>query len=244
MRAIALVALTGCTQVFGLTDPVKQMPADAAPDTAMTMRDAPIDGLPPGACDPTQNDLLACFDFEGSVVDRSPSGHVVTTVANVLFSGNGGPDGVFASLTSTSAITIAASTAFNTDEYTITAWVRLDALPSGPAARVGVFDSEERYGLFIDAAGNLVVRGVSSAQPLISSAQWTHLAVTDDGQTVVFYVNGTAAASATANTSVPSSNLGSEIGGNAPTGDRMTGQIDKLRVFRRVLSAAEVSDQH
>lgn len=242
MRALALLALTGCTQIFGLSDPVPQgPPADASgSDAPITPMDVAADMAASGGCNPAQIDVLACFDFEGSIVDGSSSGHVITTVANVVFGSTGGPDGTFATVGPTSAISIAASTAFNTSAFTVTAWVRLDALP-GPASRVGVFDSDGRYGLFIDGSGSMLVRGIASPQGSIGVGAWTHLAVSDDGSMVRFYVNGVPNSTASTATAVPTSNLASEIGGNAPTGDRMSGSIDKLRVFRRVLSPTEVA---
>lgn len=239
MRAIALLALTGCTQIFGLGDPTREMPpVDAATTDIAITTDTASDTSAP-SCEPDP-DLIACFDFDTEVVDHSMAGNVITAIANVDF-GPGGPDGTFARVIATSAITIAASTVFNTNAVTVAAWVNLEALP-GPAARVGVFDSDGRYGIFIDAAGRMVVRGVTSSTAITLGA-WTHLAVTDDGASMVFYVNGVALTSASATSAVPTSNLSSEIAGNAPTGDRMTGSIDKLRVYRRVLTPSEIAAQ-
>lgn len=239
MRALALFALTGCTQIFGLGDPVKQMPVDAEVTDTAVMQDAAIDTFAP-SCEPDQS-LIACFDFDGEIVDHSQVGNVVTAIANVDYGMAGGPDGTFARVSATSAITIAASTVFNTSAFTIAAWVNLEALPAA-SARVGVFDSDGRYGIFIDSTGSMVVRGVTSSTA-ITLGTWTHLAVTDNGVTMVFYVNGIAVTSASAVSAVPTSNLASEIAGNAPTGDRMTGSIDKLRVYRRVLSPLEIAAQ-
>jgi Concanavalin A-like lectin/glucanases superfamily len=239
MRAIALFALTGCTQIFGLSDPIKLTPAADAAAIDISLVDVASSDGSPAACGPIVTDLTACFDFEGAIVDGSPSGHVVTAVANVILDGNG-PDGMFARVGLTSTITIAASTLFNTSAFTVAAWVYLDALP-GPAARIGVFDSDGRYGMFIDAAGSMLVRGVTSPQGSIGIGTWTHLAVSDDGAAVVFYVNGVVTSSIATTSAVPTSNSGSEIGGNAPTGDRMVGRVDMLRVFRRVLQPSEVA---
>ena len=242
MRAIALLALTGCTQIFGLSDPVPQMPPrDAAgSDAPVIPMDVAADVPDSDACSPARVDLIACFDFEGSIVDGSSAGHVITTVTNVSFASAGGPDGMFAVVGPTSAISIAASTAFNTSAFTVTAWVRLEAVPP-PGGRAGVFDSDGRYGMYIDPSGSMLVRGVASPPGSIGLATWTHLAVSDDGTTVRFYVNGVATSAGAATVAVPTSNLASEIGGNAPTGDRMSGAVDKLRVFRRILSASEVA---
>ncbi len=69
---------------------------------------------------------------------------------------------------------------------------------------------------------------------------WTHLAATYDGATLRFYVGGTLVSSASYQGSIVNSSGALRIGGNAVWDEWFAGRIDEVRVYRRVLSMAEI----
>lgn len=238
--ALALLALTGCSQIFGLADPVRQTRDDAplpdvAGDTGASTDSAVV---PPGTCDPSVPALIACYDFEGNTLDGSSTGNHAAA-ANVTYAQ--GPRGAAIHVEVTSRVTPPTTSVFNVTSVSVMAWVRLDSLPAS-GARAGVFDADARYAIFVHGDGSFTCRNGVSATGLLQAAQWHHLAITDDGVTLLLYLNGTQVASI-ASTAVPMSAGTVEIGGNAPTGDRLIGSIDSLRVYRGVRTPAEILDE-
>lgn len=237
--ALALLALTGCTQVFGLTDPVRETTGDAplADVVDVVVDTVGIDtAIVPARCDPGVSALIACYDFEGNTLDgSSTANHAVGT--NVVYAL--GPRGNAIRVDLTSRIAAPTVSALNVASFTIESWVRLESLPAD-AGRAGVYDADARYGLFILGDGSFSTRSTPTPAGLVQTGQWYHLAVTDDGSVRLFYVNGSQVASY-ASTAVPTSNNSVEIGGNAPIGDdRLVGAIDLVRVYRSILTPAQI----
>jgi hypothetical protein len=70
---------------------------------------------------------------------------------------------------------------------------------------------------------------------------WTHLAATYDGATLRLYVNGVQSASRALTGAIRTSTGALRIGGNNIwTGEWFAGLIDEVRIYNRVLSAAEL----
>jgi hypothetical protein len=69
---------------------------------------------------------------------------------------------------------------------------------------------------------------------------WTHLAVTYDATTIRLYVNGTQVATAPSSGDLLASDNPLRIGGNLIWGEYYSGLIDDVRVYNRVLTAAEI----
>jgi hypothetical protein len=80
----------------------------------------------------------------------------------------------------------------------------------------------------------------STASAAISLNVWTHLATTFDGSTVRLYVNGTLVSSVARSGTPTSSTSPLRIGGNAVWGEYFAGLIDEVRIYNRVLTAAEI----
>lgn len=76
----------------------------------------------------------------------------------------------------------------------------------------------------------------------ISTGQWTHLAVTRDGNTgaVILYVNGIRDTNGAGATGILNANPAIHIGGNTLDGRYFNGLIDDVRFYSRVLSQAEI----
>jgi hypothetical protein len=71
---------------------------------------------------------------------------------------------------------------------------------------------------------------------------WTHLAATYDGAVLRLFVNGVQAGSRSAPGSLVASSGPVRIGGNSLWGEFFQGRIDEVRIYRRALSPAEISD--
>jgi hypothetical protein len=69
---------------------------------------------------------------------------------------------------------------------------------------------------------------------------WSHLAATYDGSVARLYVNGTQVATKALNAPLVTSTGALRIGGNNIWGEWFAGTIDEVRVYRRVLTAAEI----
>jgi hypothetical protein len=69
---------------------------------------------------------------------------------------------------------------------------------------------------------------------------WTHVAATFDGAVLRFYINGTQVSTANISGSILVSTGLLRIGGNTVWGEWFGGLIDEVRVYRRVLTAAEI----
>src|SRR5262249_41384746 len=77
----------------------------------------------------------------------------------------------------------------------------------------------------------------------ISTGQWTHLAVTRDGNTglIKLYVNGSLDTNGAAGTAVLNANPIINIGGNTLDGRFYNGTVDDVRFYSRVLTSAEIA---
>ena len=77
----------------------------------------------------------------------------------------------------------------------------------------------------------------TSALPLNT---YSHIAVTYNGSSLVFYVNGVATRSTAVTGNIQTSTMPLRIGGNTIWGEYFQGQIDELRVYNRALSQNEI----
>jgi len=89
---------------------------------------------------------------------------------------------------------------------------------------------------FLNIASDLDVTGPAA----LALNAWSHLAMTFDGTTMRLYVNGTQVATRAASGSARSSTAPLRFGGNTVWAEWFTGRLDELRVYDRVLTAADV----
>jgi hypothetical protein len=68
---------------------------------------------------------------------------------------------------------------------------------------------------------------------------WSHIAVTYDGSSLRYYVNGVEAGSVAANTAVTNTNSPLQIGADNVFGQYFSGLIDEVRVYNVALTAAQ-----
>src|SRR4030042_1749264 len=118
----------------------------------------------------------------------------------------------------------------------ISAWIKLDDL----AAQHSLADKGTNYGVHIDTSGYLTWDNGTEYKDTtaISATTWTHIAVTNDGTTAKYYVNGIYSSSDTAG-------LGSTNASDLRIGydgtNYFQGLIDSLRIYNRALSASEIA---
>jgi hypothetical protein len=239
MRRAAFVLVlvcASCRAVLGLEPPAHQM--DDAPLGDVSIHDNAIDSKL-SAC---TNDLsiVACFDFEGAVVDLAPSPSSVTA-SNVAFAPNG-IAGQALAVDEASRVTIADSVMLDISEVTVEAWVRLSEPP--PAfGRVGVLDVNGQYGMFIRYGGVLsCTTGPTFDAGTVPLDQWTHVACTAANGIATGYINGLATAQASYSGGLPTAPIdGGEIAGDSPgAADRLVGKMDLVRIYRVARSDAEI----
>jgi hypothetical protein len=186
---------------------------------------------PPPFCDPTDERLLACFRFDGNTNDGSGKSHDVTAT-NVTLSGGAADFGA------SGQITIADAPHWDAPEYTVELWYyqRNHGDP-----RMGLFDSDGRFGLFVYGQGGLTCLGGNAAPSTTNMPlnAWIHAACVFGGGTLRLYVNGELAAEASAVPPVPNDLLNT-LGSNAPSGQSLDGLIDDVRVWNVARTASEI----
>lgn len=128
---------------------------------------------------------------------------------------------------------------------TFMAAVRLDEPPAG--TRVGVLDKEGQYSIFIGADGKLScqVAGVKLSGPVIPVGGWIHLACSYEGMKVRMVINGQPIVDALSVEPIQQNQGALELGGNSPGMDnvgldRMTGALDAVEIWSRVLLPEEI----
>ncbi|WPV00721.1 LamG-like jellyroll fold domain-containing protein [Mucilaginibacter sp. cycad4] len=159
--------------------------------------------------------------------------------------------------TATSYATLPAGIVSTLNDFTISAWVRMDALSSW----MRVFD----FGLGTTQYMFLTVQaGVSSGKSIIrygtrngSPAEqnlsynytfplntWTYLAITRAGNTTTIYINGTSVASST-NITIKPSALGNTtlnyLGKSQFPDPIFNGSIDNFKIYSRALNSSEIA---
>ncbi|MGE5183246.1 MAG: LamG domain-containing protein [Acidobacteriota bacterium] len=199
--------------------------------------DAPAGDAPPAFCAPDPT-LVGCWELEGNVQDASGNANDGTPT-NVTYAA--GRTGMAAVLDATSHIAIADSVSLTPTELTIEGWIYPTSLPTG-SARMGIFDNDGQYGLFIYATVlQCTVSTTVTATYTPPLATWTHVACTYDGATGHLYVNGVEVANAGGGSPLGAGNTnGAALGGNSPSADTLVGRIDEVRVFNVPRTTAQI----
>jgi hypothetical protein len=137
-----------------------------------------------------------------------------------------------------------------TSALTLSAWIRPDGLTGWRTiATKGTVSFKENYWLGLN--GNTLVFGFfdGSAYPEyatpvlgLSAGAWQHVAASfDDGANQIrFYLNGALVHTVTA-TTTPLANSGALMLGSSSLAESFDGLLDDIRIYNRILSAAEVA---
>jgi hypothetical protein len=141
-----------------------------------------------------------------------------------------------------------------TNEITLSAWVKLDAVDNNdriilkpysstswtsPYAYYELYvmsDRTPRFGLSINSA----YTSVSSSTP-VSLNTWNHIVATYNGSQMKIYLNGKEIASKNQTGSINTNNEPVYIGTRTPVGNEaIDGQIDDVRIYNYALTAEQV----
>jgi len=211
----------------------------ASPPDGIAVDSAPSDTtLDVPFCDPTDAKLVGCWELEGNGHDASGDGNDATMTSVAYQSG---VTGMAAVLTAASDLHIGARASLGPPHLSLEAWINATTLPAA-GNRTGVFDNDSAYGLFYTAstvtcAGNTAL----TATTTLPMGTWTHLACTFDGSVLALYIDGTSVATLISVGALgPGNTQGAVLGGNAPTGDRMVGLLDQVRVFSEPRTPAQI----
>lgn len=144
------------------------------------------------------------------------------------------------------------------DDFTISAWFRTDRVAAGDDGDPrwflgsGIVDGEvpgivDDFGISMIGNG-IVAAGIGNPETFLNSApghndgRWHHVALTREraSGTVVLHLDGVEVDRATCSTRRLDSPAQLVIGGMLPGGGAFSGQIDEVRIHKRVLGADEV----
>jgi hypothetical protein len=127
-------------------------------------------------------------------------------------------------------------------------WVNRINAPGASAALMGdatyalkleQYNTTREVGLTVSGKGDYLFSPAYS----VPANQWTHLAFVGTGTSVALYTNGVLEGSITTNNfPLPRAYIGADYLRNPGATDFMLGSLDEIQVFRRALSAAEISD--
>jgi hypothetical protein len=200
----------------------------------------------------TRTTLVAAFGFEEETGTTTADASGLANTGTLLNAVRA-PVGRFGralSFNGTNAwVTVPDSNALDlTSAMTIEAWVNPSAVTNWRTILMKEASSGLSYSLyasdgtrpatFLRVGGADVGRSGTAALPLNT---WTHVAATYDATTLRLYVNGVLVSSgAIAGNQILPSNNPLRIGGNAAWGEYFAGMIDEVRIYSRVLTAAEI----
>jgi RHS repeat-associated protein len=146
-------------------------------------------------------------------------------------------------------VTIADASSLDlTTGMTLEAWVNSTARAGFETVVIKEAGTEATYALYGNDHNNApttwVFDGASyfsaPAETSLPLNRWSHVAATYDASILRLYVNGVLTASVPAAGPLVTSNDPLRLGGNSISGEWFAGSIDDVRVYNRVLSAAEI----
>lgn len=217
-------------------------PLTTAPETTGPRLD--MGGPAPYTC-PADQAVVACYLFEDGwddnvLVDGGPA-----NLDGVMYGATpvAGYRGLAAGSGFATELSVSSPELLRTEQWTVTAWVRLDHYPAG--ARCGVLDRDGDYGIFILASGVVHCGGTVGLDSLskVSPGTWTHLACQwDKGKGIRVFVDGKLEAEVPWQDSVPAADPTLVIANDSPPSveEALPGAVDEVIVWRKVLSADEL----
>lgn len=205
-----------------------------------------------GSTPPPTTGLVAAYAFnEGSgttVTDASGNGNN-GTISNATWS-TSGKFGKALSFNGTNAlVTIKDATSLHlTSGMTIEAWVNPSSITG--AWRDVIYKGDDNYAIEATSTNSGAVPGAVATingsdlaaygTAALAANSWSHLALSFDGSTMRFYVNGTQVSSVAMSGTLATSSNALQIGGDSIYGQFFAGLIDEVRIYNTALSAAQI----
>ena len=225
--------------------------AAASADLVVTLADTYGPAIPiasPAVCVAVPSGLVGWWSGEGDASDRL--GRSPGTLQNGATFG-GGKAGQGFSFPGTGTVLVQATADLDLSTMTLEAWILTNSVPPSSAvfsvAAKGVSSTSENFGLYVLQTGELYFEwyngafhyGQSTAANLTPGA-FHHVAVTADGATLKFYVDGQAVGEAVQTAPLVPNGLPLQIGSALPYDNRFDGVIDELAIYNRALAAGEI----
>lgn len=196
------------------------------------------------------DDYIARYRLDGDATDET--GSFNGTASAVTYTS--GKQGQAGSFNGTSSVISNASFATGTQNITLAAWAyctngtvesRIIAWGVGSGNRASIqvkgVTSNTARGIFGGETGGTATR--VGTEVAFTPNQWTHWVLTFSSTTMVLYKNSVATTNTFAATSIGTGSQICSIGARASTPTSFyPGLIDDVRIYNRVLSAAEVLD--
>ena len=175
------------------------------------------------ACDATDPTLVACWAFDGDLVDRS-SHHLDLAGDGATYATGALGQAVIPG----EALTLPYTAVLDRPTLTIEAWIDPSVLPDEGESRA-IVDRQKAYGF---ALGHATLTCLALTAPAsIATGVWTHVACVNDGATTRLYVGG-ALVGEVADTSLVTSLFGLEVGGDSPSGTNVwRGGLDEVSLY-------------
>ena len=197
------------------------------------------------------NGLVSHWEFdEGSGSTVTSSVYNKTDDLNEDLS-SGWVDGIFGTALnfdgSGDTVTVAHYDAVGlTNNITLSAWIKPDSIDDGDGIISKGYLSGDSYAMNLTAAGNLVFKtdaGEWQSNSQVNTDQWQHVAISYDGSSLKFYINGqqdsnVVSTNMTLQSSLDPIQIGSDtVNFNFKYFD---GVIDDARIYNRALSTNEI----
>ncbi|HEX8097014.1 MAG TPA: LamG-like jellyroll fold domain-containing protein, partial [Pyrinomonadaceae bacterium] len=132
-------------------------------------------------------------------------------------------------------------------QWTVEAWVKPSATPSGRRAILGGFGDCNDWGITMENGQiGVVVKPPSGCTQTVSSGvaatpgAWSHVVATNDGKTARIYVNGLERASGAVAANYVGYAASVRVGSEACCGNFFPGLIDEASIYSRALTSSEV----
>ncbi|HXP00968.1 MAG TPA: DUF2341 domain-containing protein [Luteibacter sp.] len=194
-------------------------------------------------------DYAAVYHFEeaAGTPPQDATAYANNAVGNDILTADG-IIGKAARFDGSKIVTLPGSVSMNVAEggsFTVSTWVKLDALPAGRALIYGRHQGDQKFFVGVDNGVPFVQvnDAVSPAGEPLKAAAWTHVAVTATGNDIQLYIDGKPYAKLDAKLPAMTSQatLGGDLAGQTDTFVPFVGQMDEVRLSRIARPAALIA---
>ena len=197
--------------------------------------------------DPLKDGLIAYYPFNGNTNDESGNSNHGTATGGVLTTDKGGNNNKAYSFDGNDYIRVPNSTSLSGvgNTFTITAWVNNQDQLVSIVCKAAQNGATMQFRFFSDATIFFANNGkaadfTATLNPLNT---WKHIAVTSDGTTAKYYLNGVLVSSISTTAASNSNDHTTDMYIGADTHgvtEFHRGKLDEIRIYSRVLNGGEV----